>query len=144
MNNIAPKLQKCWTHKIAFNITSKILKQPNFFYGKPSHFKRKHLQSFTFLRQFGISFMTSSVVPTRSSIFYAYLITNIGNRNLNNSLLENNNFLSKMEDKINQIVSEFPEFDDPRINWEYSKFMMREVARNRSTELAKERRKKRN
>ena len=31
MNNIAPKLQKCWTHKIAFKIVSKMLKQPNFF-----------------------------------------------------------------------------------------------------------------
>ena len=37
----------------------------------------------------------------------------------NNSLLENNNFSSEMKDKINQIVSEFSEFDDPRINWEY-------------------------
>ena len=31
MHNIAPKLQKCWTHKIAFKIISKMLKQPNFF-----------------------------------------------------------------------------------------------------------------
>ena len=62
----------------------------------------------------------------------------------NNSLLENNNFSSEMKDKINQIVSEFSEFDDPRINWEYLKFKMREVARNRSIELAKERREKKN
>ena len=55
----------------------------------------------------------------------------------NNSLLENSNFLSEMKDKINQIVSEFPEFDGPRINLEYLKFNMREVARNRSIELAK-------
>ena len=47
-----------------------------------------------------------------------------------------------MKDKINQIVSEFSEFDDPRINWEYLKFKMREVARNRSVELAKEHREK--
>ena len=32
MNNIAPKLQKCWTHKIAFNIIKKMVKQPSFFY----------------------------------------------------------------------------------------------------------------
>ena len=31
INNIAPKLQKRWTHKIAFKIISKMLKQPNFF-----------------------------------------------------------------------------------------------------------------
>ena len=61
----------------------------------------------------------------------------------NNSLLENNNFLSEMEDKIIQIVSEISEFDDLGINWEYLKFKMREFARNRSTELAKERREKR-
>ena len=30
----------------------------------------------------------------------------------NNSHLENNNFLSEMKDKINEIVSEFSEFDD--------------------------------
>ena len=31
MNNIAPKLQRRWNHKIAFKIISKMLKQPNFF-----------------------------------------------------------------------------------------------------------------
>ena len=36
MNNIAPKLQKCWTHKIAFKIISKMPKQPNFLYSQPS------------------------------------------------------------------------------------------------------------
>ena len=61
----------------------------------------------------------------------------------NNPLLENDNFLSEMKDKINPIFSEFLEFDDSRINWEYLKFKMREVARSRSTELAKERREKR-
>ena len=48
-----------------------------------------------------------------------------------------------MEDKIIQIVSEVSEFGDPGINWEYLKFKMREVVRNRSIELAKERREKR-
>ena len=66
-----------------------------------------------------------------------------GYRKFNNSLLQNNNFLSKMKAKINQIVSKFSELDDPRINWEYLKFKMREVARNISTELAKERKEKR-
>ena len=36
INNIAPKLQKCWTHKIAFKIISEMLKQPNFFCSQPS------------------------------------------------------------------------------------------------------------
>ena len=48
-----------------------------------------------------------------------------------------------MKDKINQIISKFSEFDDLRINWEYLKFKMREVARNRSIELAIECRGKR-
>ena len=52
MNNIAPKLQKCWTHKIAFKIISKMLKQPNFFHSQPSILPKeamKHLQNVTFL-----------------------------------------------------------------------------------------------
>ena len=36
MNNIPPKLLKCWTHKIAFKIISKTLKQSNVFYSQPS------------------------------------------------------------------------------------------------------------
>ena len=48
-----------------------------------------------------------------------------------------------MKDKINQVVTEFSEFDDPRIKWEYLKFKLREVARNRSTELVMERSEKR-
>ena len=50
MNNIAPKLQKRWTHKIAFKIVSKMLKQPNSFRAGLLHFRRTHLQSFIFLR----------------------------------------------------------------------------------------------
>ena len=42
----------------------------------------------------------------------------------NNPLLENNNFLSELKDNIDQIVTEFSEFDGPRINWEYLKFKM--------------------
>ena len=36
MKNIAPKLQKCWTHKIVFKIIEKMLKQPNFFHSQSS------------------------------------------------------------------------------------------------------------
>ena len=52
--------------------------------------KKKHytlakevLAKFYLSWTFGLSFMISSVTPTRSSTFYAYLITKIGNRNLN-------------------------------------------------------------
>ena len=83
MNNIAPKLQKCWTHKIAFKIISKMLKQPNFFYSHPSTLPEEALAMFHLSTTFGSSFMISSVAPIQSSTFYAYLITKIGNRNLN-------------------------------------------------------------
>ena len=82
MNNIAPKLQKCWTHKIAFNIISKMLKRPDFFYSQPSKLSKDAPSKFYLSTTFGLSFMISSVAPTRSSTFYAYLITKIGNRNL--------------------------------------------------------------
>ena len=31
-----------------------------------------------------------------------------------------------MKNKINEVVTTFGDFDDPRINWEYLKFKMRE------------------
>ena len=86
MNNIAPKLQKCWTQKVVFKIVSKMLKQQISFTVSLLHFQRTHLQWFTFLQPFISSFMISSVAPTRSSAFYAYLITKIGKRNLNGGL----------------------------------------------------------
>ena len=82
MNNIAPKLQKCWTQKIAVRIISKMVKQPNFFYSQPSTLPNEALAKFYLSTTFGLRFMISSVGPTRSSIFYAYLITKIRNRNL--------------------------------------------------------------
>ena len=41
-NSIAPKLQKCWTHKSA--------KAIKFLLQSTLHFQRTHLQSFSFLR----------------------------------------------------------------------------------------------
>ena len=87
MNNIAPKLQKCWTHKIAFKIISKMLKQPNFFYSQSSTLPQDAPAKFCLSTTFGSSFAVSSVAPTRSSTFCAYLITKIGNRNLKVILL---------------------------------------------------------
>ena len=63
MNNIAPKLQKCWTHKIAFNIISKMLKQPNFCYTQPSTRPKDAPASFIFLRVLVLSFMVSAFNP---------------------------------------------------------------------------------
>ena len=66
MNNIAPKLQKCWTHKIAFKILELA------FYTPEGH-TCKVLPFYDFW--FGLS----SVALTRSSTF---TITKMGNRNL--------------------------------------------------------------
>ena len=79
MNDIAPKLQKCWTHKIALDFTSKLL---NFFYSHPSTLRKEALAKFYLSTTFSLSFTISSVALTRLSTFYAYLITKIGNRNL--------------------------------------------------------------
>ena len=83
MSNTAPKLRKCWTHEIAFKIILKMLKQPNFFNGQPSTLPKDATAKFYLSTTFGLSFMTSSVAPSRSSTSYAYLITKHGNCNLN-------------------------------------------------------------
>ena len=82
MNNIAPKLQKCLTHNIAYKIISKMLKQPNFFCSQPSTLPKEALAKFYLSTTFALSFMVSSVAPTRSSTSYAYSVTKLGNRNL--------------------------------------------------------------
>ena len=83
MNNIAPKLQKCWTHKIAFNIISKMLKQPNFFYSQPSTLPKDAPAKFYLSTTFKwFKFCDKFCSPYSIVYFYAYLITKIGNRNL--------------------------------------------------------------
>ena len=57
----------------------------------------------------------------------------------NNSLLEDKQFVSDMKNKINEVVTTFGDFDDPRINWEYLKFKMREFSRDTAIKLAKAR-----
>ena len=89
MNNIAPKLQKYWTHKIAFKIiikntkATKFLSQSAFYTSKGSTCKVLPFYNFWF------KLMISCVAPTRSSTFYAYLITKIGNCNLKVCLKRN-------------------------------------------------------
>ena len=63
VENIAPKLQKCWTQKVAFNIISKMLKQPNFFYSQPSMLPKDTPANLYLSMTFGLSFMISSVAP---------------------------------------------------------------------------------
>ena len=63
----------------------KVLKQPNFFYGQTSTLPKEALANFYLSKTFGLSFIISSVAPTRSSTCYAYLVTKIGNRNLKSS-----------------------------------------------------------
>ena len=62
-----------------------------------------------------------------------------GHWKFNNSLLEDKQFVSDMKNKINEVVTTFGDFDDPIINREYLKFMMREFSRDTSIKLAKAR-----
>ena len=55
------------------------------------------------------------------------------------SLLENNQYVSDMKNKISELISTFKDFDDPRVNWEYLKFKMREFSRNTAMHLSKSR-----
>ena len=57
----------------------------------------------------------------------------------NCSLLENNQYVSDMENKISELISTFKDSDDPRVNWEYLKFKMREFSRNTGMHLSKSR-----
>ena len=58
---------------------------------------------------------------------------------LNCSLLENNQYVSDMKNKISELISTFKDFDDPRVNWEYLKFKMRQFSRNTAMHLSKSR-----
>ena len=44
-----------------------------------------------------------------------------------------------MKNKINEISSTFQDFDDPRVNWEYLKFKMRQFSRSAAKQLSKSR-----
>ena len=68
--------------KITFKIISKVLKQQNFFHSQPSTLPKEALAKFYLSTTFGLSFMINYVAPTRSSTFYSYLITKIGNSSL--------------------------------------------------------------
>ena len=82
MNNITPKLQNAGHPKLPSK-SYKNVKATKFFYSQPSTLPKEALAKFYFSTTFGLSFMISSVAPTRLSTFKAYLITKIGDRNLN-------------------------------------------------------------
>ena len=44
-----------------------------------------------------------------------------------------------MKNKINEISSTFQDFDDPRVNWEYLKFKMRQFSRSTEEQISKSR-----
>ena len=52
-----------------------MLKQPNLFNSQPSTLPKEALAKFYNFTTFGLTSMIRSVAPTRSSTFYAYLIT---------------------------------------------------------------------
>ena len=57
----------------------------------------------------------------------------------NSCLLENNQFVFDMKNKINEISLTFQDFDDPRVNWEYLKLKMRQFSRSAAKQLSKSR-----
>ena len=80
---IAPKLQKYCRHKIAVKSDTKYQSNQIYFYSQPATLPKDALAKFYLSMAFGLSFMISSVVPTRSSDFYAYLITKLETLALN-------------------------------------------------------------
>ena len=66
-----------------------------------------------------------------------------GHWKFNNSLVYDINFINKMQDLINKVSSNFNEFDDPRINFEFLKYKIRNFAREYSINKAKERKSRR-
>ena len=71
MNSIAPKLQKCWTHKIAFKIIPNMLKQPNFFHNQPSTLPEDTPEKFYLSMTFGFKFYDKLCSPYPTvNIFY--------------------------------------------------------------------------
>ena len=57
----------------------------------------------------------------------------------NSSLLENNQFVFDMKNKINEKSSTFKDFDDPRVNREYLKFKMGQFSRFTAKQLSNSR-----
>ena len=70
-------IQNCHQHHV------KNAKATKLFYSQPSALPNDASPAKFYLSTtFGLSFITNSVAPTRSSTFYTYLIIKIGNRNL--------------------------------------------------------------
>ena len=53
------------------------------------------------------------------------------------------NLYFDMKNKINEISSTFRDFEDPRVNWEYLKFKMRQFSKFTVKQLSKSRKKAR-
>ena len=60
----------------------------------------------------------------------------------NTSLTEDTTYVSEVKDLIGNIVSSFSENDDPKINWEFLKYKIRQFTQTYSKEKARERRAK--
>ena len=95
--------------KIAFKIISKMLKQPNFFYSQPSTLPKEALAKFYLSTIFELSFMVSSVAPTRSSTFYAYLVTKIGNH-ARTKTFQPRKLMRKLMRTFYKFIGRYPEF----------------------------------
>ena len=61
----------------------------------------------------------------------------------NNTLLKDAEFVIEMKEFISQVVKKFNSFDDPRVNWEFLKYKIRQKAKKTAETKSKLRKQKR-
>ena len=55
----------------------------------------------------------------------------------NNSLLNDAEFVTEMKEFISQVVKKFNSFDDPRVNWEFLKYKIKQKAKKTADTVSK-------
>ena len=70
------------------------------------------------------------------------ILRGLGYWKFNNSLNEDATYVSKTKNLIGDIVSSFSENDDPRMNWEFLKYKIKQFTQTYSKGKARERRAK--
>ena len=58
--------------------------------------------------------------------------------NFNNSLLNDAQLVTEMKEFMSQVVKKFNSFDDPRVNWEFLKYKIRQKAKKSADTKKKE------
>ena len=66
-----------------------------------------------------------------------------GHWKFNNSLLNDAEFVTEMKEFMSRVVKKFNSFDDPRVNWEFLKYKIRQKAKKADDAKSKLRKEKR-